>query len=60
MQPPETEPTILFLSSTTSWLPTGRGEERDHYRFEGGRQLLFGFVNERTTFISMSGRVEAP
>src|SRR5690625_1353118 len=27
MQPPETEPTMLFRSSTRSWLPTGRGEE---------------------------------
>ena len=27
MQPPETEPTIWPLSSTPSWLPTGRGEE---------------------------------
>src|SRR6185312_3028645 len=27
MQPPETEPIIAPLSSTASWLPTGRGEE---------------------------------
>src|SRR5262249_49323678 len=27
MQPPDTEPTIAPLSSTASWLPTGRGEE---------------------------------
>src|SRR5690349_11999332 len=27
MQPPETEPFMWPLSSTTSWLPTGRGEE---------------------------------
>ena len=27
MQPPETEPTMAPVSSTASWLPTGRGEE---------------------------------
>ena len=27
MQPPDTEPTMAPLSSTPSWLPTGRGEE---------------------------------